>query len=342
MPKTGGTFTGDTGIVAASGAATLYAEGATHGQLQLKDTGAGANLKLFRILTDDGVTSFANYNDNGTWKNTPLTLNADGSATFGSRVYALGRFYSTGTYPGYQFNDTDAATDRKVAEFAYDGGTLGFHRYSDAAVYADTPFYMDSSGVFVMTYGGSSLGEFRSVGTITMQRATGGNVRLNSDGSATRTGWIEWRRASDARVAYMGYTLDSGNYVDLCFDVDGGYLNMVNGDVRLDNRAPAQRPTGLAGMLGYNSDADQGLVPLLGDGRQLVCAHEHGRRHLQQRRDGLLSLVFLPAGPFADWHGDDWLDRYVVFLVSRCHLDHLPSRDHDLQGHRVKSVLVQV
>jgi hypothetical protein len=67
-----------------SGWAGLKAYGYGGAFLELKDTEAGANLKFFQQVFDNGALTLKLLNDDASVKSTPLTLNADGTATFGA------------------------------------------------------------------------------------------------------------------------------------------------------------------------------------------------------------------------------------------------------------------
>ena len=210
---------------------------ATAPRLTFTDTDASANSKKFAIDKDGGTVYFYNLNDDNTLKNTPLTLNADGTATFGGSV-SFASVEAKGTWPGVAFWDTDAAAGRKRSLLKYADGELVLIRLDDAGAIVDYPWGIYSTGhastpsYMWAGYGIYSAGDTRTYGSCYVQKNTGGNIRMCADGGAARTGWLEWRRQDNSRVAYMGYVLDGDNAMYLQFDTSGGKFEVGGGCVR--------------------------------------------------------------------------------------------------------------
>jgi hypothetical protein len=100
----GATFGADVGVSSAT-AATITVYGGGSGEFWMGDTGAGSNLKWSRISHDEGIMHLQLMNDDFNTKSTPLQLNADSSATFGSTVAAIGyRSRNDTTYGGNYWN----------------------------------------------------------------------------------------------------------------------------------------------------------------------------------------------------------------------------------------------
>jgi hypothetical protein len=82
---------------------------------------------------------------------------------------------------------------------------------------------------------GAATGTFSGLVTgarFTADSGAGGTCEITGSGEATRTGWIEWRRANNDRLAYCGYTLDGGNDVDFCMETAGAALSITNGGLK--------------------------------------------------------------------------------------------------------------
>jgi hypothetical protein len=154
---TGDTFTGNTGVEH-SGDAWLHAFGSTLGGLMLGSTSEGSNLKYHAVRSTDGGLYFHGFNDDFSIKNTPLTLNADGSATFDGAGTFGGNVIGTnvaakGTWPGVEFWDTDAAAGSKRALLKYNDKELVMIRLDDAGTIVDYPFAVLPSGMVQAAYG---------------------------------------------------------------------------------------------------------------------------------------------------------------------------------------------
>jgi hypothetical protein len=206
------------------------------------------------------------FNDDYSHKITPLVLNTDGSATIATApalndnsgkvissywfrqemaALSLDPLVKT-TWPGYNFWDTDAAAGSKRALLKYADKELVLIRLDDAGAIVDYPFSVLASGIVQAGYG------FYAPATSTGYRwradsGAGGSFEITGSGEAVRTGWCEWRRQDNSRVAYMGYVLDGDNGLDLCFEADIGQFRVLNGCVDSDY--------GIKGRAGVNGAA---------------------------------------------------------------------------------------
>jgi hypothetical protein len=194
VAKGGGVVSGFLSIIY-PGDAFGEVTGTESGSYWLGHSAAGVDLKWVRLWFQDGVLAFVNYTDDLVVKNTPLQLSDDGSSSFGGVVSAPS-FTASAAYPTYIFHDTDGPVDQKRAEFGLQDGVLGFHRYTDASVYIDTPFSISPDAVNVT--GSLRLGSW----------TTGTRPASPEDGTVgvnTTTGELEvylgaWRKVTTTAV----------------------------------------------------------------------------------------------------------------------------------------------
>jgi Chaperone of endosialidase len=212
-----------------SGWSSLNSYGATGGSFHLGDLGAGSNLKYHRMLGNDGAISFQNLNDDFSTKNTPLTLNADGSATFGGNATFGGGATLGGTLtlsntdPAIDWYDSNGPVNGKRYKNYVLNGIWHIERYTDAGAYVDTPFYVDAFGrVQVNSLEAASEVQAGLDGSV-------GYVKMLS-GSASTMGYVAFHRANGVRAGYLGWE-DSGSTVAFnCENSD--YFEILGGGIK--------------------------------------------------------------------------------------------------------------
>jgi len=251
----GAIFTGNTGITKPSGNAIFHVYGETAAFVRMGETAAGSNLKYGDIVFDAGTFAIKLLNDDTTIKLTPLSIGADGTTVFSGDVSLIktgaAAISSSGDSSGaFWMADTGAGANLKRSRMIHDGGVLHFQLINDDLSLKSSPLLLNADASASFSSLVTSQTEFK------VKDPDSGSAAMKTDGSANRTGWFEWRRANNDRIAYFGYVLDGANDLDLYFE-QAGHLNLVNGSLKLGSWTTAGRPTGAVRLIGYNTDTNQ-------------------------------------------------------------------------------------
>jgi hypothetical protein len=187
MPKAGGTFTGGVGLDYA-GNAVFSIFGGAAGFLRMGDKGAGANLKYYDAVVNDGTLSFRSLNDDTSTKNTPLTLNADNSVSLASALFAG----SVGAGNGYaRVNPGHASGAGWVGWYNSSGNRLGYMGDSNTNIH----LALENSAIFQISGGAVQLPSWTTATRPASPQD--GYIGRNSD-----TGQIEFYHTSIWRTLF--------------------------------------------------------------------------------------------------------------------------------------------
>jgi hypothetical protein len=247
MPKTGGQFSGSTGVTVLGGPGYANAYGEGTAGLFLRQTDAGANLKTSQIQQLSGALYVRLLNDDFSIKYTPLSFNADGTSQFNGNVTLTGNVNHLLTIEGssaafVRLKDTGSSANNKITDIVQDGGATIFRHLNDDTTIKTVPMYFGNSGFVVMP-------NYMFVG----EGGGNGQLRINS-GSASTAPWIGWYNSSGQRLGYMG---DSNTNLLLWLE-NGAAFTIGNGAMQIPGWTTAGRPASPQdGYFGRNTDLGQ-------------------------------------------------------------------------------------